>query len=102
MQDTPSPASGEVTGAAAATVTGRSNLRLPPPPRWRGHVSYCDVTGAATATVTGSASHCNVTHDTAVDICNRQQATGNRKRYKKPAEQYVKLVCESRSRRVQL
>jgi hypothetical protein len=30
--------------AAAATVTGQSTLRLPPP-RWRDTASHCDVTG---------------------------------------------------------
>jgi hypothetical protein len=51
-------ASGDVTSAAAATVTDQSTLRSPP--------ASGDVT---------SASHCDVTRDTAVDTGNRQQAT---------------------------
>jgi hypothetical protein len=31
MQDTPSPASGDVTGAAAATITGKTILHPPTP-----------------------------------------------------------------------
>jgi hypothetical protein len=42
----------------------------------------------------GSDSHCDVTRDTAVDSDNRQPATGNKHRYKKPAEQHVELVCD--------
>jgi hypothetical protein len=76
MHGIPSPASGDVTSAAAATVTGKSTLLPVPSPRWR-----------------GSDSHCDVTRDTAVDSDNRQPATGNRHRYKKPAEQHVELVC---------
>jgi hypothetical protein len=69
VQDTPSPASGDVTSAAEVTVTGKSTLRPPP--------ASSDVT---------SVSHCDVTGDNAVD-------TGNRQRYKKPAEQYVIREC---------
>jgi hypothetical protein len=54
----------------------------PPPPRRRGgpvqdtpFPASGDVTGTATATLTGSATHCDVTRDTAVGTRNRQQAT---------------------------
>jgi hypothetical protein len=66
-------ASGDVTSTASATVTGQSTLRPPP--------TSGDVRSTAAAMVTGqstlrpppasgdvtSASHCDVTHDNAVD-----------------------------------
>jgi hypothetical protein len=67
-----SHASGDVTSAGAATITGKSSL-CPSPHR-------CDV--AAIPTVKEHATPLLT------------QTTGNRHRYKKPVEQHMELVCE--------
>jgi hypothetical protein len=72
MHGIPSPASGDVTSAAAATVKGKSTLRPSP---HRGDV-------AAIPTVKEHATPLLA------------QTTGNRHRYKMPAEQHVELVCD--------
>jgi hypothetical protein len=63
---------------------GNGQVNTPPLPSPRWH---------------GSDSHCEGTRDTAVDWDNRQKATGNRHRYKKPAEQHVELVSIKSHRR---
>jgi hypothetical protein len=78
MKDTPSPASDDVANKRCRCY-GNGASEHSAPPLHRGDV-------AALPTVT--------TRDTSVDSDNRQQAVGSRQRYKKPAEQYVKLVCD--------
>jgi hypothetical protein len=62
----------------------------PPPPRWRGSVSYCDVTGKSTPHPPTPALPTVTQHATPLLTL----ATSNRQRYKKPAEQYAKLICD--------
>jgi hypothetical protein len=61
MECTPSPASDDLaTERCRCYGNGQVNTPPLPSPRWR-----------------GSASHCDITSDTAVDSGNRQQAIGN-------------------------